>query len=95
MRVYLAIAVMVASFVFGGYLSASYVHGQYAKKALEERRVRDELSAKVRADEVARLKSEADVEYTVGVVIDEANSDPDASDISLGMRSAERLNRIR
>lgn len=95
MKVYLALAALLASFSLGASLSAGYVHGHYAKKALEERRVRDELSAKTRADEMARLKAEADVDYTVGVVIDEASSDPDASDTSLGMRSAERINRIR
>lgn len=95
LKAYVAGAALLAAFALGAVLGSSWVHGQYARKELAEKVATDNYARELRVQEFDRLRIEAAMDLNMGVVIDETYSDPDASLPSLGLRDAERLNRIR
>lgn len=95
LKVYVAGVALLAAFASGAVISSSWVHGQYARKELAEKAATEQATRELRAQEIERLRNEAAMDLNMGIVVDETYSDPDASLPSLGLRDAERLNRIR
>mgnify|MGYP003504154927 CR=1 FL=1 len=94
-KIYAMILALVMSFSLGAYTSSKYVHGQYAQIELEKRNEIERIENAIRSDELTRLRNEAEIDYTLGVILDEIHSDPDGSLPSLSLRDAQTINRIR
>lgn len=88
-------AAVAGIFAAGLWMGAEWQIGRHARALAAQTAADDLARAAAHAIAAAQLAAEYDLGKTVGEIVDEARGDPDAGLRALGLRDAQRLNRIR
>jgi len=88
-------AILAGVFASGLWVGSEWQMGRQAR-AVEAQAAADAAArSTINIAEAARLAETARLGFTLGEVTNETLADPDAGAVSLGLRDAQRLNRIK